>query len=112
MITAYSHVTKILYLITITDIMKTKLLRNLREEAYKEYGIKKKIDLPKTGFDVLDEKVEGIYIIGHRFNSNRDVVELNLKDAKKRLMQMRIDYCIRRVKEKRISDNRIRFCRL
>lgn len=92
--------------------MKTRLLKNLREDAYKEYGIKKRIDLPKTGFDVLDDRIEAIYIIGNRFNSNRDVVEFNMRDAKKRLRSMRIDYCIRRVEEKRISDNRIRFCRL
>lgn len=91
--------------------MKTKLLKELREEAYKEFGIKGKLDLPNI--EVADpKKVEGVYIIGQRFNPKRDVVELTLKDAKKRLMQMRIDYCIRRVKEKRVDDNRIRFCRL
>lgn len=91
--------------------MKTKLLKDLREEAYKEFGIKGKLDMPKI--EVADpKKVEGVYIIGQRFNPKRDVVELNLKDAKKRLRSMRIDYCIRRVEEKRINDNRIRFCRL
>ena len=91
--------------------MKTKLLKELRDEAYKEYGIKGKLDMPKI--DVADpKKVEGVYIIGQRFNPKRDVVELTLKDAKKRLRLMRIEYCIRRVKEKRVNDNKIRFCRL
>ena len=91
--------------------MKTKLLKELRDEAYKEYGIKGKLDMPKI--DVADpKKVEGVYIIGQRYTPKRDVVELILKDAKKRLRSMRIDYCIRRVEEKRISDNRIRFCKL
>ena len=91
--------------------MKTKLLKELRDEAYKEFGIKGKLDMPKI--EVADpKKVEGVYIIGQRFNPKRDVVELTLKDAKKRLMLMRIDYCIRRVKEKRVNDNKIRFCRL
>lgn len=91
--------------------MKTKLLKELRDEAYKEYGIKGKLDMPKI--EVADpKKVEGVYIIGQRYTPKRDVVELTLKDAKKRLRLMRIDYCIRRVKEKRVNDNKIRFCRL
>ena len=87
--------------------MKTKLLKELRGEAYKEIGIKNKLPLPIEPTD----KMDGVYIIGLRNYSEKDIVEFSLKEAKKRLHQLRIDYCIRRVQDKRIANNRIRFCR-
>lgn len=91
--------------------MKTKLLKELRDEAYKVYGIKGRLELPTIeGAD--SKKVEGAYIVGERLFSDRDVVEVTLKAAKKRLRTLRIEYCIRKVEEKRISEKKIRFGRL
>ena len=43
--------------------MKTKLLKELRDEAYKKYGIKGRLELPTIeGAD--SKKVEGAYIVG------------------------------------------------
>lgn len=90
--------------------MKTKLLRELRNEAYRAYGIKTKLPLPSNVTPQKD--FEGVYIIGQRFTPERDVVEFSLKSAKKRLLLMRIDYCIKSVKEKRVVNRKIRVCRI
>lgn len=81
--------------------MKTKLLRKLRNEAYKAYGIKTKLALHK-GMQTSEE-MDAVYIIGHRLTSEHDVVEFRLKDAKNRLNDLRIGYCIKRVSELRES---------
>lgn len=75
--------------------MKTKLLKKLRNDAYKNYGIK--------GFFKTTQGT-GVYIIGLRgLQGTTDVASFSLDDAKKELARMRNDYCIGRVAEMRIS---------
>ena len=81
--------------------MKTKLLKELRSEAYKAYGIKAKLPLPANVYPSRD--VDGVYIIGQRLSSEHDMVEFELKTAKKRLNSLRNEYCVRRVAELRES---------
>lgn len=85
--------------------MRTKLLKKLRAEAHRAYCIKKKADLPKIEPQLIAErKWDGVYIIGLRnFTDKADVVEFNLKAAKKRLNILRNEYCVRRVQELRES---------
>lgn len=81
--------------------MKTKLLKKMRDEAFRAYGIKTKLAL-HAGLQT-DKDMDGVYIIGHRLTSEHDVVEFELKAAKKRLNNLRIGYCIKRVSELRES---------
>ena len=79
--------------------MRTKLLKKLRMEAFRAYGIKTKLAL-HAGLQT-DKDMDGVYIIGHRLTSEHDVVEFKLADAKKRLHTLRNEYCVKRVAEMR-----------
>ena len=81
--------------------MKTKLLKKMRDEAFRAYGIKTKLAL-HAGLQT-DKDMDGVYIIGHRLTSEHDVVEFRLKDAKKRLNTLRNEYCVKRIQELRES---------
>ena len=78
--------------------MKTALLKKLRTEAYKMYGIKSFIELGGGG---------GVYIVGNReLTSKNDVAEYTLKAARRRLGDMRKEYCKNRVQELRNKYDR------
>lgn len=83
--------------------MKTGLLKKLRTEAYRMYGIKNHIAIGGGG---------GVYIIGLRELSNRkDVGEYTLKGARKRLAEMRSEYCTSRVAELRAENRKAKYIR-
>lgn len=78
--------------------MKTALLKKLRTEAYNMYGIKGFIELGGGG---------GVYIVGNRELTNKnDVAEYTLKAARRRLGDMRKEYCKNRVAELRNKYDR------
>lgn len=78
--------------------MKTKLLKELRDEAHKTYGIKGCLELSDGA---------SIYVIGLReFSNKEDVGSYDIEEAKYRLQKMREKYCISRVAELRNKYNR------
>ena len=91
--------------------MRTKLLKKMRKEAHHAYCIKNRPMFP-PGFETPKEW-EGVYVIGLReFSNKQDVVEFKLKDAKKRLHRMRVEYCLKRISDMRESCRITRYNRL
>lgn len=90
--------------------MKTKLLKKLRAEAHRAYCIKNRLTLPKTD---TPKEWESVFVIGLRnYTDKADVVEFKLKDAKKRLHHMRVEYCLKRISDMRESCRITRYNRL
>ena len=75
--------------------MKAKLLKRLRTEAYRRYGIKGYFHTSDGG---------GVYIVGMRgLPSQQDEAQFSVEDAKKVLATMRNEYCAGRVSEMRVA---------
>ena len=77
--------------------MKTRLLKQLRCEAHKVYGIKGCLEITDG---------TSVYVVGLRnFSNKEDIASYELEDARYRLHEMRNKYCINRVAEIRSRFN-------
>ncbi len=75
--------------------MKAKLLKNLRKQAYKDFGIK----------DSFKTTQGNVFIVGYKgLNTGNDKAFFSLEDAKKEVFKMRHDYCLRQVEERRRAE--------
>lgn len=75
--------------------MKTKLLKELRKQAYKDFGIK----------DSFKTEKGDVFIVGYKgLNTDNDKAFFSLDEAKKEVFRMRHDYCLRQVEEKRRAE--------
>lgn len=75
--------------------MKAKLLKDLRKQAYKDFGIK----------DSFKTTQGDVFIVGYKgLNTGNDKAFFSLEDAKKEVFKMRHDYCLRKVEEKRRAE--------
>lgn len=80
--------------------MKTRLLKRLRGDAYRAYGIKAYYHTNSGG---------DVYIVGLRgYQGDKDVAEFSLKEAKKQLGKVRNEYCMKRVLEMRSA----KYCKI
>ena len=67
--------------------MKTKLLKELRKQAYKDFGIK----------DSFKTEKGDVFIVGYKgLNTGNDKAFFSLDEAKKEVFRMRHDYCLMR----------------
>lgn len=75
--------------------MKAKLLKDLRKQAYKDFGIK----------DSFKTTQGDVFIVGYKgLNTGNDKAFFSLEDAKKEVFKMRHDYCLRQVEERRRAE--------
>lgn len=75
--------------------MKTRLLKRLRSDAHRNYGIKGYYHTAEGG---------DVYIVGLRgMQGKTDVAAFSMEGAKRELHKMRSEFCMGRLRELRAS---------